>query len=83
MTRETMTLQKEELNPLKDKASFSLNIINEGLCRNNDALWSAGLAQCTCGLLWMFVKRSSSEISLRMFVYNLRQGNRWNEDKKI
>lgn len=26
-----MTLQKEELNPLKDKASFSLNIINEGL----------------------------------------------------
>lgn len=33
MTRETMTLQKEELNPLKDKASFSLNIINEGLCQ--------------------------------------------------
>lgn len=28
-----MTLQKEELNPLKDKASFSLNIINEGLCQ--------------------------------------------------
>lgn len=40
MTRKTMTLQKDELNPLKDKSwiplrigVFILNIINEGLCQ--------------------------------------------------